>query len=399
MFANKPMKSHRLIGSLVIGLGFPLTQLAIVLYTPAFSALAHYFGVGVDAMLMTFTILLAGYTVGTLFWGTVSDQLGRRQTLLLGLILYIIIASLIPFSRYYWEFCLALIMYGFVAATFTSVGNAMLRDIYGKAGIAQVVAFVGIVMAMTPVIAPLIGAHLLHAFGWHALYFVVSIIGLIMLMGVLCFIPASTGPAHQQSSPLHHGIKAHLTNHNFMGYVLCLGLVMGALTSTLEMLPVIYTHYLSLSVITFGYLGVIFMMPYPLGAILSSHLVARIGTRQVLLAGTFLGVVGAIGLTLLAVFGFKQTILVSVMLGCIFLGFGLSISMGKAGALSSVHEHTGSASSIMKFTQSLGGVVVTFVNARIHQVDAIVHFAVLLLSVLALSQLMVRFVITTKKEA
>lgn len=387
------MFKNKLMSSLIIGLGFPLTQLAIVLYTPAFSVMAQYFGVGIDAMLMTFTILLSGYTVGTLFWGTVSDRIGRRRSLLFGLILYIAIASIIPLSKHYWEFCLALTIYGFVAATFTSVGNAMLRDIYGKEGIAQVVAFVGIAMATTPTIAPMIGAHLLHAFGWHALYIVVSIVGIFMLVGILCFVPAPKHPIRQQSSPLHHGIKAHLTNRNFMGYILCLGLVMGALTSTLEMLPVIYMHYLSLPVITFGYLGVVFMMPYPLGAIVSSRLVARIGARQVLLMGTLLGVIGALSLTLLAILGLKQIAFVSVMLGFVFLGFGLSLSMGKAGALSSVHEHVGSASSIMKFTQSLGGVMITFINAKVHQSQAITHFSLLILITLLLSTAIVKCII------
>lgn len=385
------MSQRKVLASLVIGLGFPLTQLALVLYTPAFSVLTQYFGMGMDAILMTFTILLSGYTAGTLFWGTLSDRVGRRPVLLFGLILYIVIASLIPFSQHYWMFCIALAVYGFVAATFTSVGNAMLRDIYGKEGIAQVVAFVGIAMATTPAIAPLIGSHLLHVFGWHALYFVVSLVGLLMLIGILLFVPASARSVHHQPIPLHHGIKAHLTNRNFIGYILCLGLVMGALTTTIEMLPIIYTHYLSLSVITFGYLSLIFMMPYPLGAILSSRLVKRLGARHVLLTGTLLGVIGAVGLVLLAVFGLKQIILLSLMLALVFLGFGLSLSMGKAGALSSVHEHVGSASSIMKFTQSLGGVIVTFVNAHIHQAHNISHYTILLLCVLISAQLIIRY--------
>lgn len=384
------VKSDRLISSLVIGLGFPLTQLALVLYTPAFSVIANQFGVGADAMLMSFTIILFGYTVGTLCWGTLSDHFGRRTMMLMGLVIYIVVASLIPLTQTFWQFCVALSIYGFVAATFTSVGNAMLRDIYGKERVAQVVSYVGIAMATTPAVAPLIGSHLVYYFGWHSVYYVVSLIGLIMLLGVIKYVPVIPRSKKTSAVSLRSGIKSHLTNRLFLGYIICLGLLMGGLTSTIEMLPIIYTNYLSLSVITFGSLGLVFMSPYPLGAILSSRLVRQFGTGQVLVFGTLTGIIGCIGLTLFAILGLKQVAFVSVMLALIFLGFGLSLSMAKAGALSSVHEHTGSASSIMKFTQSLGGVVVTFINAQLHQVHAITNFSILMLMVISLAFITVK---------
>ena len=392
------MKTNRLLSTVMIGLGFPLTQLAILLYTPAFSILSETFGVTPQAMLFTFTIVLIGYMSGTLFWGTLSDYIGRRTSLLIGTGFYAIVACAIPEVTTYLQFCLAMSVYGFIAATFTSVGNAMLRDIHGKDRVAQVIAIVGITMATTPVIAPVVAAHLITLFGWQAVYYSVAIIAVIMLIGLFRYVPADTKGAQSARSNLFAAFSTHVINREFLGYVICIALVMGALSSTLEMLPLIYTHYLSLPLITYGYLSLLFMAPYPLGAVLSSYLVSKLGTRTVLIVGTVTASMSAIVLAICTSMQSHSIIVLSTLLGLCFLGFGLSLSMAKAGSMSSVNTHVGSASSMMKFLQSFGGVVVTTINAKLHQTDSISHYGVLIAVVLVMSVVVVT-VMTQRRSA
>jgi DHA1 family bicyclomycin/chloramphenicol resistance-like MFS transporter len=371
------MKNNKLISSLVIGLGFPLTQFMLILYTPALSTMQNAFGVTTQQILFTLTISLIGYTLGNLFWGTLSDHIGRRNALLTGLSAFMVVSFLVPLSHAFIYFTIALALYGFLAATFTSIGNAMLKDIHGQDKVAHVISLVGIAMATTPVVAPVIGSHLLHYFGWHSIYIFLGVYALIMLAGVIAFVPQSAKQTHRPS--LRDGLKSHLTNRKFLGYIVSLALLFGGIITTLEMLPIIYTHYLSLPLISFGYLSLLFMATYPIGSTISSRLVKRWNTRCVMRLGIIIAIAGAALLAILSILTIKNIALISFVIALVFLGFGLSLSMAKAGAMTSVKHHVGSASSLMKFIQSFGAMVITAINAHIHQNNSISHYAILLL--------------------
>ncbi len=85
------MKNNKKISSLAIGMGFPLTQMTLLLYTAVLSVIGHTLGATTQQMLFSLSIVLAGYTIGNLFWGTWSDHIGRRNALLIGLIGYLVL--------------------------------------------------------------------------------------------------------------------------------------------------------------------------------------------------------------------------------------------------------------------------------------------------------------------
>lgn len=384
------LSHQKTISSLIIGLGFPLTQMTLLLYTPAMSFMGKTLNANPQQMLLTLSILLTGYTVGNLFWGSFSDYIGRYNALLIGLTAYCITSLFIPLAHSYLLFSIFLAIDGFLAGTFTSIGNAMLKDIHGSQHIARVIAFVGIAMATTPAVAPVIGSHLFHYLGWHAIYFFMAGYATIMLAGLIVFVPRPARAPHMQQANFISGIKQHLTNRHFVTYIFSLGLLFGCIMSTLETIPSIYTHYLPLSVLGFGYVSLIFMAPYPLGSIIASKLITRLSTSQIMSFGLAMGLLAAICLTALGALHVKSTLLISLALAGIFLSFGLSLSMAKAGAMTSVNYQLGSASSLMKFTQSFGAMIITAINAGIHQDHAFFNYSLLLTLTLASSLLILR---------
>lgn len=376
------MKKNKLISSLIVGLGFPLTQFTIILYTPALTTMQHIFGTSLQQMLLTVSFIMVGYTAGNLFWGTLSDYIGRRQTLLIGLLCFLATSLIVPTARSFLFFSICLAVYGFVAATFTSVGNAILKDIHGQKHVARVIAYVGIAMATTPVIAPLIGTQLLDAFNWQAIYYFMGAYTFIMLLGMLFAVENTPKPMSHTPS-LREGLKSHLSNRSFLGYLISLALLFGGILSTLQILPVIYTHYLNIPSTHFGYISLGFLWTYPLGSTLASQLVKKVEIPHVMILGLSISILAATVLVALSLLTIKNTALLSVFFSVLFLGFGLSISMAKAGSMTSVHNHIGSAASLMKFIQSLGAMIITALNAHLHQAHAISHFTILLLATLA----------------
>jgi DHA1 family bicyclomycin/chloramphenicol resistance-like MFS transporter len=387
---------NNIIASFVIGLGFPLTQLTLLLYTPALPAMSHAMGVTTQQMLFTFSLLLMGYTLGNLFWGTLSDYLGRRATLLMGLVSYFFISCLVSLANGYFIFSIFLIAHGFVAATFTSVGNAMLKDIFGAEKVAKVISYVGIAMATTPAIAPVIGSNLFHYLGWHAIYYFVAIYSLIMLIGVLIFVPTTLNNTTAEKPRFIQGVKSHLTNRQYWGYVFSLSLLFGGIMTTLAMLPIIYMHYLTLPLLLFGYVSVVVMLSYPIGSIIASKLVSYYKPKQILASGLLLASMSMMIQLVIAVLAIKNIWLISIAVSFLFMGFGLSLSMAKAGSMISIKYHFGSASSLMKFTQSLGAMLITALNAQFHQQHSIINFTIITFIVLLLSLLVLKSMVQSR---
>ncbi len=69
---------------------------------------------------------------GSWYGGGLSDCVGRRRAYLLSFVGYAVMALMVSMSHAFWVFRSALMSVGFFAATYTSVGNALLKDIYGS---------------------------------------------------------------------------------------------------------------------------------------------------------------------------------------------------------------------------------------------------------------------------
>ena len=125
--------------------------------------------------------------MGQLLWGTISDYMGRRPTYLLSLSLLIPITIIISISKQFLLFKTGLFTLGFVVACYTSVGNAYIRDIYNKQQAATVMSYIGIALAITPSLVPLIGSHIITWFSWRAIFIILTLLSSIYLMILILF--------------------------------------------------------------------------------------------------------------------------------------------------------------------------------------------------------------------
>lgn len=384
--------------SIIIGAGFPLTQLAILLYTPILPFLSSVFQVSSKTILMTPTVITVGYLIGHLFWGTLSDYYGRRRALIIGLVLFFLSSFLVSISSslvLFWVFACIL---GFSAATFTSVGNAMMKDIYGHEKAVQAIARIGIAMAVTPLVVPFLGIFLYQTFTWRAIYFFMGLYALLMFICVIAFVRHR----HEKEVSSHGLLKAyglHLSNFSFLQSVTVLGLTFGILVTSLSMLSFVYIQQIGVSKSAFAWLGFLVVLPYPLFAIFSNQWVGRLGTKRLIGLGAVLTLLGALGLYLLFFFTMMNVALITIAFMFTLGGAGFSLSMCKAHAMHSVHQNLGVAASLMKFIQTMGAVIVTAVNASLHEAHGLDHYGLLMLIVAVLALCLVVVEMCLKRPA
>ena len=67
-----------------------LGYLAMDMYLPAFGAMGEHLQISASAVGASLSVFLAGFALGQLIWGPLSDRLGRKPILLAGLSLFVL---------------------------------------------------------------------------------------------------------------------------------------------------------------------------------------------------------------------------------------------------------------------------------------------------------------------
>jgi DHA1 family bicyclomycin/chloramphenicol resistance-like MFS transporter len=141
---------------------------------PAFDEIDDEFGFsdrGLSISLLV-TMLLIGMGLGMLVWGPVSDRFGRRPVLVAGLVLYGIGAIGSALAPNIELLLLARAVWGFGAASPSSLRYAIARDLYEGDRMARVVTIATAVFLIGPLLMPIVGELILTVGTWETIAFV-----------------------------------------------------------------------------------------------------------------------------------------------------------------------------------------------------------------------------------
>lgn len=183
---NHPQKILGGRGFLIlIALLSAFVPLSTDLYLPALPGMARYFHATVDVTNLTLILFFVFYSAGTLIWGPLSDKYGRKPVLLTGLTLYIA-ASLccaVAWGIYPLIVFRALQALGGSAAG--AVATALVKDVYEGRQREKVLALVQSMALLAPAVAPVLGAFLLRVTSWRGVFWTLTGIGFLSLIGCL----------------------------------------------------------------------------------------------------------------------------------------------------------------------------------------------------------------------
>ncbi len=217
---------HALTLTLVLGGLAMLGPFATDTYLPSFPSIAAHYGVGDVAVQQTLSIYLFGYAVMNLFYGPLSDAFGRRPVILASLLLFTLAsigAALAPSLNWLLVFRL---LQGISAGAGMVVGQAIVRDLLHGAAAQRMMSHIMMVFGVAPAIAPVIGGHLNVYLGWQANFALLCVIGLLLIVLTLLWLPESLPPKERHT--LHpvrllHSYQHALTFRPYMLGVLSAG--------------------------------------------------------------------------------------------------------------------------------------------------------------------------------
>ena len=170
------------------------TALSIDMSLPAQPTLVRELSVSPDIAQLTLGLFLAGFAVGQLVSGFLSDALGRRRVLLAGLAVYTVAGVACAGAPSIGLLLAARVAQGVGSAAAPVIARAMVRDTQPAAGAARMLSTIMAVLALAPMIAPMIGGVLLAQLGWQAIFLMLAAIGVLFSALAAFTLPETLPP-------------------------------------------------------------------------------------------------------------------------------------------------------------------------------------------------------------
>ncbi|KXO12531.1 putative transport protein [Moritella sp. JT01] len=154
--------------------------LATDMYLPAFETIRHEFGTSQTLISLSLSIFLLGMALGQLVYGPLSDRVGRKKMLFVGMTIFVISTAVISVSNSIELFLLARFGQALGACCGTVIWQAVVIDRYQGKSSERVFATIMPLVALSPALAPLLGAGMEAFFGWRSIFVVLMVIGLAL---------------------------------------------------------------------------------------------------------------------------------------------------------------------------------------------------------------------------
>jgi DHA1 family bicyclomycin/chloramphenicol resistance-like MFS transporter len=336
-----------------------LTALSIDMSLPAMPQLQRSFGAGVGAVQLTLSLFLVGFAAGQLVCGVVADRIGRRPVLLGGLALFALAGLACAASPSLPVLIGLRLVQGVGASVGPILARAIVRDCYAPCEASGVLSQITQVMIAAPIVAPSVGALLLLAFGWPAIFLVLGGAGALLWLVAWRRLPETLPAAVRGAErvPLPRSYAAVLTHRDSLRHGLTICFSYAGMFAYISGSPFVLIEALGVPRSLFGVLFALPALALMVGATLNRRLVTRVEPALLLRRGVLL-VAGA-GLVLLALGGTGTGGVAGVMVPMMvyMLGMGLVQPNATAAALAPHGRMAGVTSSLIGSAQTAAGAV------------------------------------------
>ncbi|GAA2182505.1 multidrug effflux MFS transporter [Brooklawnia cerclae] len=146
---------------------------------------------------LTLSLFMVGMAVGQLFWGPLSDRLGRRGPLLVAVTLFALSSIAAPLATNIWMLVSIRLVQGFTGSAGVVIGRAVARDRARGIQLAKVFSFIGMVLGIAPIASPIIGGLVIGTIGWRGVLWIVFGVGVLMAISAFALIPESLPEQHR----------------------------------------------------------------------------------------------------------------------------------------------------------------------------------------------------------
>lgn len=272
--------------AIILALLNAIGPFAIDTYLPAFPAIEKGLATTPLAMQQSLTAYMLPFSVMMLWHGAISDALGRRRVILVGLCVFMLASLVCVFATSIHMLWLGRAFQGMSAGVGVIVGRAVVRDVLHGANAQRLMSHVAMVFSLAPAIAPVVGGALSETFGWRSIFLLLVFLGGLQIFVTWRFLPETLPPAQRQSlhpAYLLRTYRSILGSPGFVAMALAMALFFAAFFQYVMSAPVFLIQHLQLKATEFGWLFIPMVSGMLAGSALSSQLAGRLSPRHTIL--------------------------------------------------------------------------------------------------------------------
>ncbi|WP_321493608.1 multidrug effflux MFS transporter [uncultured Desulfobacter sp.] len=340
----------------ILGALMAFTSLSTDIYLPAMPAMAKELNGNAE---LTITGFLIGFTCAQIIWGPISDSIGRKIPLFIGMLIFAMGAAGCAMSHSMGQIVLWRVIQAFGACTGPMLARAMIRDLYARTKGAQMLSTLMIIMAIAPIIGPLLGGQIIRVSSWHTIFWLLTVIGVLMFIS-LFWLPETLSREKRLPASLVRTFVNYrylMTHKVFMRYTLCVTFYYVAAYAFVAGSPAVYISYFGIDPQHYGWLFAVNIVGVMCISFLNRSLVIHRSLHRLLKAAT---TVSLIAIATLTVFVRADLGGIYIIVGMVFIFFsmnGIIAASAIAAALDEVPQMAGSASALIGALQYGSGIV------------------------------------------
>ncbi|HQZ62261.1 MAG TPA: multidrug effflux MFS transporter [Dokdonella sp.] len=344
--------NRRSLAPLLAGLAM-FGPFAIDTMFPAFPAIGAQLLASPVAMQQTLSVYMIAYALMSLLHGPLSDALGRRRVILVGVAVFTAASVGCALSTSITELLAYRAMQGMSAGAGMIVGRAIIRDCFDGAAAQRLMSSVSMIFGIAPAIAPIIGGWIIAFAHWSMIFWFLAAFAGLLWIACLALLPETHPRESRNALSLRAMAKTYgliLRDPVFLPLVFAGTLGFNALFVYISSAPAFVIGLLGLDAQQFAWLFIPAIGGLMLGSFTSGRLAGRVsGTATIRLGYTIMLGASAFNIATVLLLA-RPSVPWSVLpIGLHAIGIGIAFPTLTLNLLDRFPRHRGGASSMQAF--------------------------------------------------
>ena len=324
------------------------------MYLPSLPDIARALTASTAQVQLTISAYLIGFAVGQIIYGPISDRHGRKPVLLAALGLCSAATLICALSPSIDVLIGARALQALGGSGCIMVARAIVRDLYSGPRAGRELSVMGSVMALAPVVAPIIGGALQTAFGWRSVFVTLMIAGIGGATAIWLVLPETlkkraSEPVSPASMLRSYGVVVR--NPAYLSYMALATGSYAGLFAWISGASFVLQNLYGLSPLDFGIAFALSAVGYLTGTNLATRFVMRLGLDRTIGIGCCALAAGGLGMVASVALGFTSAFALVLPVAIYLAGMGMVLPQSIAGAMTPFPERAGAASALFGFVQ------------------------------------------------
>ncbi|MNR78798.1 Bicyclomycin resistance protein [compost metagenome] len=347
---------------------------SIDMYLPSLPNIGTDLGAATSEVQLTLAVYFIGMALGQLIYGPLSDRLGRKMPMLVGLGLFTLASAGCAFAPNIGSLIAFRFLQAMGGCAAMVISRAIVRDVFPVQDAARVFSLMTLVMGVAPILAPMAGAGLLATSGWRAIFTAIAAFGAIALVAAGLNLPETRSAATRRAQPpnsLADDLKHLLKDPRFLGFSLAGGMAQAGMFAYISGSPFVLIELHHVPATTYSWIFGLNALGLITASQLNGWLLKTQNPRQLLNWTVLAPAVFGLSLAATAWTGFGG------LWGLLLPIFGFVASLGfvfpnaTASALEAHGQRAGFASALMGSLQFAIAAVASGMIGRLHDGSAL----------------------------